>query len=294
MKEMILEKQLYYGQMFKELRTNRQFTLKQVANDTVSVAQLSKFERGESDLSLTKFLSALKSINVSVTEFMNRVNDYQRFEQADLMSRMARYYYDSDIQGLENLIENQNIKAKQDLSNPRPRLNAIMFKGLICQLDDSYKMKQSDLDYVSDYLFQVEHWGMDELILSGNLMEFYPTDLICRRVREILSREEFYAEISQYRQLVEATLLNTIIICSERGDLDRIPEFDQALQTIFSKKKHGVNNRIDYLYAKGFYHYVLGDNSGITDMKKAIATFEMLECHDSASYYQKHFDRHIH
>lgn len=45
-----------YVPIFREFRLNRQFSLKQVASNELSVSQLSRFERGESDLSLTKFL----------------------------------------------------------------------------------------------------------------------------------------------------------------------------------------------------------------------------------------------
>lgn len=41
-----------YGPIFREFRLNRQFSLKQVASNELSVSQLSRFERGESDLSL--------------------------------------------------------------------------------------------------------------------------------------------------------------------------------------------------------------------------------------------------
>ena len=47
------------GQVFKNLRTNRHISLKQISNEAVSVSQISRFERGESDLSIGKFLIAI-------------------------------------------------------------------------------------------------------------------------------------------------------------------------------------------------------------------------------------------
>ena len=43
------------GQVFKNLRTNRRISLKQISNERVSTAQISRFERGESDISLEKY-----------------------------------------------------------------------------------------------------------------------------------------------------------------------------------------------------------------------------------------------
>ena len=48
------------GKVFHEFRRNRNISLKQVADDTVSVSQISRFERGESDITLTRFLRMLE------------------------------------------------------------------------------------------------------------------------------------------------------------------------------------------------------------------------------------------
>lgn len=54
------------GQVFKNLRTNRHISLKQISNERVSTAQFSRFERGESDISLEKFLIALELCGVGL------------------------------------------------------------------------------------------------------------------------------------------------------------------------------------------------------------------------------------
>ena len=68
------------GEVFKNLRTNRHISLKQISNERVSAAQISRFERGESDISLEKFLIALSNMHIEVSEFMDAVNNYQRTE----------------------------------------------------------------------------------------------------------------------------------------------------------------------------------------------------------------------
>ena len=70
----------HLGQVFKNLRTNRHISLKQISNERVSAAQISRFERGESDISLEKFLIALSNMHIEVSEFMDAVNNYQRTE----------------------------------------------------------------------------------------------------------------------------------------------------------------------------------------------------------------------
>ena len=78
----------HLGQVFKNLRTNRHISLKQISNERVSAAQISRFERGESDISLEKFLIALSNMHIEVSEFMDAVNNYQRTEQIRFMSAL--------------------------------------------------------------------------------------------------------------------------------------------------------------------------------------------------------------
>ncbi|WP_261006136.1 helix-turn-helix domain-containing protein, partial [Streptococcus agalactiae] len=87
-----------YVPIFREFRLNRQFSLKQVASNELSVSQLSRFERGESDLSLTKFLGALEAIDLSISEFMDRVNKYQKSDQISLIDFLRnKIWYNSSM-----------------------------------------------------------------------------------------------------------------------------------------------------------------------------------------------------
>lgn len=147
-----------YVPIFREFRLNRQFSLKQVASNELSVSQLSRFERGESDLSLTKFLGALEAIDLSISEFMDRVNKYQKSDQISLMSQMAQYHYQRDVAGLEKMISVEEGKLKKDSSDIRCRLNIVLFRGMICECDSSRKMSEEDLCFLSDYLFQKDSW----------------------------------------------------------------------------------------------------------------------------------------
>ena len=116
-----------YGAIFKECRLNRGFSLKQVANQDLSVSQLSRFERGESDLSLEKFMSALEAIGLTISEFMDKVNHFQRDDQRQLMSQMARLHYAKDVAGLEELLKTEEAKLAADATDIRAKLNVILF-----------------------------------------------------------------------------------------------------------------------------------------------------------------------
>ena len=59
-----------YGKLFKKFRESRGLVLKDIAKLGVSVSHISRFERENTDLTISKFMSALNAINMPIDEFM--------------------------------------------------------------------------------------------------------------------------------------------------------------------------------------------------------------------------------
>ena len=85
------------GNTLRELRINRHMSLKEAAGADMSLSQLSRFERGESDISLCKFLSVIDRLQIEVKEFMDAAMDYQKTEHIKLMSSLIELEYERDI-----------------------------------------------------------------------------------------------------------------------------------------------------------------------------------------------------
>ncbi|MGT2756942.1 Rgg/GadR/MutR family transcriptional regulator [Streptococcus ovuberis] len=281
-----------YGSIFREFRRNRQLTLQDVADEMISVAQLSRFECGQTDLSLSRFLHILDKIGLTADEFMDRVNNYQRIEQIGLMAQMAKYHYQRDLAGLAQMVATEETKLTLTPNNRRAKLNRILFLGAIAELDSSQPLVQADLDFVSDHLFCTEQWQISELILIGNLYRFYDTASICRMVDEVVKRKPFYQEISTHRNLVETTLLNVMETLVERGELDDASRYDKVLSPLITNERKAYH-RLIYLYVKGFLKQAQGDRTGISDMEHAIQSFSWMGSTHHAKTYQTHFDRWI-
>ena len=59
------------GKIFKLIRETKKMSLKEVAGNFVTPAQLSRFENGKSNLSVDTFFYCLKRMNISEGEFMD-------------------------------------------------------------------------------------------------------------------------------------------------------------------------------------------------------------------------------
>ncbi|MFR7932150.1 MAG: helix-turn-helix domain-containing protein [Streptococcus thermophilus] len=67
-----------FGEIFKKFRESRGLRLKDVAKAGISTSQLSRFEKGETDLTISKFMFILDEINMPIDEFMYAVHDFHR------------------------------------------------------------------------------------------------------------------------------------------------------------------------------------------------------------------------
>ena len=69
-----------YGKVFKMIRESKNMSLKEVAGDFVTPAQLSRFENGKSNLSVDTFFHCLENMDVLQGEFSTFYHSYYQDE----------------------------------------------------------------------------------------------------------------------------------------------------------------------------------------------------------------------
>ena len=92
------------GKVFRQLRESRNISLRQATGGQFSPSMLSRFETGQSELSVEKFLFALENISASVEEILpvvlqvtdppGRGAEEEHVEGSGLCSACARYVKD--------------------------------------------------------------------------------------------------------------------------------------------------------------------------------------------------------
>jgi len=282
------------GQVFKNLRTNRRISLKQIANEAVSVSQISRFERGESDLSIGKFLIALDNMNIEVSEFMDAVHNNQQTEQIRFMSALIPLEYKRDVAGFVKMRDEEEQKFRENPDVYRYHLNTILLQSFICKCDSAIQFPQEYIDEVAEYLFITEDWNMYELILIGNLYLFIDIPLLHVMGQEILKRKAYYDEIGSHRNLVIITLLNIWETCLHRDNLEVAAFYMDKTKELLDDETD-MYKRTIYLFLSGLQHYKSGTVlNGIDEMKRAIQIFEWVGSDNLANNYKKDFERFVH
>lgn len=277
------------GEIFKRFRESRGLSLKDVANDNLSKSQLSRFENGQNDLTLNKFIMALSAINVSINEFMYAVNDFHNDELSELLEIIRNCTINNNIQGLKNLLFDYSRRDKN--SNKFHELNTILIKIRLQVLSEEKLVLEKDLEKLIDYLFSVEFWGVYELRLFLNSIDILEHNFFVTLSREMIRRSDYYKEIKANRSLINHMTLNAYIICIDRGYLTDAAYFGRQLKSFFFEESE-MYERVVYNYAHNYYLYKkFGSAQSIIEMRKCIGFMKAVGSDNIASHYSLHLNR---
>jgi len=144
-----------------------------------------------------------------------------------------------------------------------------------------------ELNFLYDYFFSVEIWGEYELRLFSDIAALFPIDLYFRYTREMLQRVDFLGDLQKNKNYIYTILLNGLFKAIDKKSLNKAAYFDKKIKEKFFDENEAYL-RIVYLFADGQHDYILGQrNEGLTKMKNAISTLEIIGCEHSANYYSK-------
>ncbi|QGG98472.1 Rgg/GadR/MutR family transcriptional regulator [Streptococcus dysgalactiae subsp. dysgalactiae] len=278
-----------FGEIFKKFRESRGLRLKDIAKSGISTSQLSRFEKGETDLTISKFMLILDKINMPIDEFMYAVHDFRRDELNELLSRIRQYVSTHDINGMKKLLF--SLMEQENVSGKFHQLNIILLKIRLEDLSGEKHYSKGDLDYLTDYLFSVEYWGCYELLIFINTLDVIKHDVFMVLSREMSRRTDFYKEIPNNRRLISTMLLNGFITCIERGELFDATYFEKQLTQCFFIETE-VYERLVFLYAQHLFKYKkTGNRHSIIEMKKCIGAMKLAGSNHIATTYEKHLEK---
>lgn len=263
------------GKVFRQLRESRNISLRQATGGQFSPSMLSRFETGQSELSVEKFLFALENISASVEEIL-------------FLARGFQYDTDSELRKeITDVLEPKNIAPLEDLYRREYQiLNAIMIKSYMKSIDERVDLTAEEGKVLHDYLFSTEIWGIYELNLFSVSSPFLSVSLFTRYVREMVRKSDFLMEMSGNRNFFHTILLNGFLASIECEEFTNASYFKRVIEEHFYKENE-TYFRIVYLWAEGLLDSKQGRvKEGQKKMEDAVRIFEMLGCNKSAEYYR--------
>lgn len=236
------------GALFKKIRLSKKLSLKDVAGDYLSVSFLSKFERGESEISLSRFFILLENLDVSIEEFYGLVSKEHPTTTEELLEHVSKAFYQNNLLALKKYHSNE-LEHYKNTSKKTYLYNAIMIESFLVSLTGE-TIAPENIQQISDYLFDIDQWGKRELIIFGNSMAAIPTKTLNVLTKEIIYKTTLFGNHEANKRIRISLLINATSEFLERGEI----ELAKTYLDILSE----MNFPEMFLYERLEYNIVLG------------------------------------
>lgn len=265
--------------------------MKEVCDTNLSIAQLSKFERGVSEITINKLLVILDKLNITIEEFFHAEQEFELSEFEQLIVTMKEHYIKNDAGRIIEL-RNEQLEKYSQKNVKFFELNAIMLSALLKDLKNE-KTKEPEMEEkLIDHLLEVDIWCHYEIVLFANSISLFNTNTLVTLTNEMISNTKYYQEIKKHRVITIQTLINVILTLLENGETEQSKIFQDKLTELLEMDQYLLYERNVSIYLAGFYLYKTGQKEdGLKSMQQAISTFKDLKIDQLAQNFQSHYDQ---
>lgn len=214
-----------YGSTFHSMRKNKNYSLRDVSLDYISIAQLSKFERGDSDITLNKLAPLLDNITLSTSEFISELPPTQFEDQMSFLEEISQSYLLSN-QNKQELIQSITKEIARLTLATKPSSATKVYLSLLQLINQILTEKpitstQSFLKTeVIEYLFGVERWYKFELLAFVNILPILELDFIKSACSELMRRvADIDCPVSIKNNLVDALLQTSVYLTRHKQNI---------------------------------------------------------------------------
>lgn len=276
------------GEVFKELRKSRNVSLQEATGGEFTYSMLSKFERGEADLSSMKLITALDNIHSDLNEFMYLVRGFSQKKALAFQENLWDLYDREGIDFLHALYEETTQKYRSS-GETSYLLQMIRIKSLLVFFDSKIRATDEELTFLYDYFFTIDIWGNYELELFSTISTLFPLPLYFKYSREMLQKTDLLGSLPSNKVGIDTILMNGLFKAIEEKDKLKADYF------IFQIEKRDLPEsqaylKIIYMIAKGYYDTSFKvENKGLEKIQRGITILQDLEYVGGARYYENYF-----
>lgn len=276
------------GEVFKELRKSRNVSLQEATGGEFTYSMLSKFERGEADLSSMKLITALDNIHSDLNEFMYLVRGFSQKKALAFQENLWDLYDREGIDSLHSLYE-ETTKKYRSSAKKSYLLQMIRIKSLLVFFDSEIRATDEELTFLYDYFFTIDIWGNYELELFSTISTLFPLPLYFQYSREMLQKTDLLGSLPSNKVGIDTILINGLFKAIEEKDKLKADYF------VFQIEKRELPEsqaylKIIYMIAKGYYDTIFKvENKGLEKIQRGITILQDLEYIDGARYYENYF-----
>ena len=276
------------GEVFKELRKSRNVSLQEATGGEFTYSMLSKFERGEADLSSMKLITAVDNIHSDLNEFMYLVRGFSQKKVLAFQENLWDLYDREGIDSLQSLYE-ETTKKYRSSAKKSYLLQMIRIKSLLVFFDSEIRATDEELTFLYDYFFTIDIWGNYELELFSTISTLFPLPLYFKYSREMLQKTDLLGSLPSNKVGIDTILINGLFKAIEEKDKLKADYFTFQVEKRELPESEAYL-KIIYMIAKGYYDTIFKvENKGLEKIQRGITILQDLEYVDGARYYENYF-----
>lgn len=273
-----------YGETVRRVREQKGYTMQQLAEGILSVSFLSKFERGESDISLSHITRLLEKLSLTFEEFFYLHEDVG-FDRLDyFFDKVEEAYVNRDLDLLTELKEIALEKWEiHGLETFRHKLIMIDVYDSIIR-SEKIDFREDSLSFLYSYLFDVEIWGYYELKLYNSTMFLMPPEMVITLSKNAFEKSFRFRKLKKIHKTIIAILINTLTYMMG-GAVPYTEQYKVFLGYLESLDipEDELYIRNSLLQVKGIYEIKIGNREkGVEMVQKAISIFNDLGSNELA------------
>lgn len=273
------------GITLRKVRKGKQISLCSVADEHLSKSQISRFERGESEISCIRLINILDKLHITLDEFLIlHDEDYTKTESfANLVQYIRKQYSSQNINNIQSLLSSLSDYTLNSFEKT-------MVKSILYTMDSSVIPSDDELLQLTDYLFKVEKWGYYEIILLGNCVRTINYDSYFLLTKEMLSNYIYSSLNKTNKRIVTQLAINCLILSIDIEELTNCFYLIDEIKALLDNELNFYEQTV-FLYATGYYEFKLQSSTGIEKMKQAIKVLDILGEDKLKLHYTDHFNK---
>ena len=273
------------GITLRKIRKGKQISLCSVADEHLSKSQISRFERGESEISCIRLINILDKLHVTLDEFLIlHDDDYTNSESfANLVQYIRKQYSSQSIDNIACLLSDTTNYTLDPLEKT-------MVKSILHTMDSRIIPSDEELLQLTDYLFKVEKWGYYEIIIFGNCARTINYNSYFLLTKELLKNYIYSSLNKTNKRMVTQLAINCLILSIDEEKFSNCSYLISEIKTLLDNEYNFYEQTV-FLYATGYYEFKRQLSSGIEKMKQAIQVLDILREDKLKLHYTDHFNK---
>lgn len=274
------------GITLRKVRKGKQISICSVADEHLSKSQISRFERGESEITCIRLINILDKLHITLDEFLILQNqDHTQTESfANLVQYIRKQYSSQNIHNVKSLLSDSSNYTLNSFEKT-------MVKSILYTMDSTIFPTDEELLQLTDYLFKVEKWGYYEIILLGNCVRTINYNSYFLLTKEMLNNYLYSSLNKTNKRIVTQLAINCFILSIDKEEFSNCFYLIDEIKVLLNNELNFYEQTV-FLYATGYFEFKrCQSTSGIEKMKQAIQVLDILKEDKLKLHYTDHFNK---